>query len=673
MKTLDIVNRFYALADYDPDSRSIRLDETYILVDACKKMDKLFKNFEDDGSIAAIYAKDAFLTFVDRAKVTMLEILTKRDAFQEYEDMYSTFMGPEMRSAEDSLLEAMHRLAQNISGKELLGERDREAELKDVTNAVASVVDEIGKLRVECYKRGGPLSKNIAASVSPQIFVFPTLAQCVLALEQAQDGMRLCYIRNGNTADGYFGIFVKDNGNLLSFNERADEAFVGQHKGARYARWTDEKTYRIFPYGIFEFSKHDAKGYSTVHTIDESKLSFADMPEKDYFSTILAILLLTIRYGGKANVGEEVFIDSLLPTNLKCLKEKTEALIPIEPAKSAIVASTHALDIGLSTSDVLTANKSGQFNYDPNDPKKAHGIFPEQTPGSYAQMLIDLYGEGFELDTAAILRSDSSLRMLPAGPDAAEEHNVEFVGSKDRLQVEAYRQSRKQLADYIRQKMFEEYKAFGGCKAVAKWWQETMRKRYDAIEEMCVELYQKREETDATRAWELVQKENDISAYCAPDTGGKTPETGWGSMARPGSFIFQEMEVKTGRSGYKHMTGNALCPKNNTRASVYFCLRPLTWKGLEKLADCEVPKILKGWQEQNDRGAGNHLLDATDAVWSVETPVETAAMSWNYNKTNNLLKQYQDADLGSGVNFSIAIAWSKRAWAEILKKHGVQS
>lgn len=48
-----------------------------------------------------------------------------------------------------------------------------------------------------------------------------------------------------------------------------------------------------------------------------------------------------------------------------------------------------------------------------------------------------------------------------------EKHNLnaEFVGSKGRMELEAYRNIREQLAEYIRDKMFEEYTAFAGTKA----------------------------------------------------------------------------------------------------------------------------------------------------------------------------------------------------------------
>lgn len=675
MSALDIVNQFYAVANYDPDSRKFQISDEYILTSACKQMDKLFKDFEDDGGIAAIYAKDAFFSFANRARVRIMEALTKPDGMKELADMYAAFTSPEMLAIEDAFLDALHQLACKLSGKPMLGKRDRETELKTAVQAVAAVVEKIGSLRVECYKRGGRLSDNLAVLASSRISVFPTLAQCVLAVEQAGDGLYLCYIRNGDTADGYFGLFLKDNGNVLSFNERPDEAFIGQHKHSRNAYWTESKAYELFPYGSFDFGKHDYKGYATAVKIDESQLSFADMPTENYFPTILAILLLSRRYGGQEDVGEDVFIDSLLPANLQNLEEKaksTKALIPIEPGNSAIVTRAGSLDIAFSNEDVLAAKSNKDFDYDPKNPFVEHGTFPEQTPDSYAQMLIDLYGEGFQLDKTALLRSDCVCRMLPADGNEGDGYNVEFVGSERRMQIEAYRQARAQLAEYIEQRMFEEYKAFGGCNAVTAWWKSTMLERKEAIEKMCVDLYRKNDiagesapEDVTAQGWSIaIGEDEDVNILCYPDTDGKRPEAGfWKRRVSIPNMIFQEHEKKLDAWDRLYETGQVLCPITGNKPSIYFQFDPRNWKGIEKLAACEVPKIVKGWDPNVSRGAGNPLLDATDAVWQVKTPLEAAECSWEK------YKPYFRLNMGHYVDFSIAIGWSKRGWAKMLKKY----
>lgn len=677
MSALDIVNQFYAVANYDPDSRKFQISDEYILTSACKQMDKLFKDFEDDGSIAAIYAKDAFFSFANRARVRIMEALTKPDGMKELSDMYAAFTGPEMLAIEDAFLDALHQLACKLSGKPMLGKRDRETELKTAVQAVAAVVEKIGSLRVECYKRGGRLSDNLAVLASSKISVFPTLAQCVLAVEQAGDGLYLCYIRNGDTADGYFGLFLKDNGNVLSFNERPNEAFVGQHRNSRNARWTESKAYELFPYGSFDFGKYDYKGYATAVKIDESQLSFADMPTENYFPTILAILLLSRRYGGQEGVGKDVFMDSLLPANIQSLEEKaksTKALVPIEPGNSAIMARASSWNLAFSNEDVLSAKPNKEFDYDRKNPFVEHGTFPEQTPDSYAQMLIELYGEGFQLDKTALMRSDCVCRMLPAAGSDGDGYNVEFVGSERRMQIEAYRQARAQLAEYIEQRMFEEYKAFGGCDAVKAWWKSTMLARKEDIEKLCVDLYRKNDiagksvpEDETLQSWCIaIGEDEDVNVLCFPNTDGKRPVTNiWTGLGpiRIANMFFQEHEKKFNAWGGLHETGQVLCPITGNKPSIYFQFNPRNWKGIEKLAACEVPKIVKGWGPNVSRGNGNPLLDATDAVWFVKTPLEAADCSLEK------YKPYREAKMGYGVDFSIAIGWSKRGWAQLLKKY----
>lgn len=67
-------------------------------------------------------------------------------------------------------------------------------------------------------------------------------------------------------------------------------------------------------------------------------------------------------------------------------------------------------------------------------------------------------------DPNKVLKANSHIKQIEA---SEEKHNLnaEFVGSKGRMELEAYRNIREQLAEYIRDKMFEEYTAFAGTKA----------------------------------------------------------------------------------------------------------------------------------------------------------------------------------------------------------------
>lgn len=76
-----------------------------------------------------------------------------------------------------------------------------------------------------------------------------------------------------------------------------------------------------------------------------------------------------------------------------------------------------------------------------------------------AELFISLYGDGFQLDTSSLLKSNPGSHLLLPGEVSLD---AEFVGSKDRLEMLAYARGREQLAEYIREQMFLEFQSFGG-------------------------------------------------------------------------------------------------------------------------------------------------------------------------------------------------------------------
>ena len=146
---------------------------------------------------------------------------------------------------------------------------------------MASFNQRLHKCKVDLYMRGGhmqPISR-----FSPKIHVFSSLGECLLAFEAAPDGMYICYIRSNDSADGYFGFYIKSNGNLLSVHERIDESYPGEHSHHRNHRWVEGKEFALFPYSEVishsttdkdgkENVKRDYKGYATQYFISEEDI-----------------------------------------------------------------------------------------------------------------------------------------------------------------------------------------------------------------------------------------------------------------------------------------------------------------------------------------------------------------------------------------------------------------
>ena len=129
--------------------------------------------------------------------------------------------------------------------------------------------------------KGGVISN--VQNVSTKLHIFNTLAECLINIENAQDGIYFCFISASNSSDCFFAFFLKSNGNIISVNDRIDEAYIGQHGNSRNGRWTEQKVDGIFPYDyIFNYSQHDYKGYASKYEINEEKLDLYNLAVVPY-------------------------------------------------------------------------------------------------------------------------------------------------------------------------------------------------------------------------------------------------------------------------------------------------------------------------------------------------------------------------------------------------------
>lgn len=655
----DILSRWFEFSGYDPDQHKFNLlSSEYDYHKAGERITELLRDYEPSGALAVMYAKQKFIKSMKESRVNLWNVLSEPEKLKPYQEAYADFHSPVVMEGEQMISDNITKLIEKISGKPMLGDRDMEKEKSVIAESVETVVDNIQKLHYDVYRKGGKV--ELVHKFPSQIFVFPTLAQCVLSLDKAENGMYLCYITMGNTANGYFGYFIKSNGNLFSAHERPDEAYPGQHDRCRSGRWSDSKLYGIFPYENFSYGEYDYKGYSHEHKINEEKLSFADMDPENYVPIVLTMLLLANKFAGKSLDMPQTLMDSLMPVNIKQVEEKGMDLVVFQD--NSLVQTLGAVDINFSKQDILSGAAGAEFDYGKNEDKPywEKGHFPEQN--GFAQMLIDMYGEGFELDMDSLMKSDSCLAMLPEKAGGAA-FTPEFVGSPQRMRMEAYRQCRLQLAKYIRAKMLEEYISFGGAVAMAKWWKDAIMNRKDAIEEICCRIY---------RDEDVANWENPKDSH--PYLSGEVVEKEWSYKRGKGVSwngicvsVFPNTNYKIPYRSYFDSFSVATCDIDARKESasdefgkctVWFIISPKNWKELELLAGKDVPKIAKGWDSAPSLGAGNPILDATDAITEIEHPF--------YELNHRTGDPYTKTNLGHRISFNIAVGFSKRRLKRLL-------
>ncbi len=653
MTTQEILQHWLDYTKYDPNQKSFNLlSSNYAFHRASKAMSAVME-FDPTGTIAVLYAKDVLLQICKEQSVSLFDLWSgKIPELKDGKTMWDIFMSEDFSVVEKQFLDAIDSLASKIVGVKQIGERDLGKERAALFDSIVSVTEELTKCKISLYLKGGPIQqiKNFSTS----IHVFERLADCLLALEQAPDGVYLCYITCGGTADGYFGCFIKSNGTILSLSERIDEAYPGQHRNSRNGRWSEEKKYNLFPYNfMFSFSEHDYLGYSKNHIIDDSQLAFCNLEPEAYMPIILAMVMIANKYA-EADISKMpvMLVDSLFQRNIETALPESKALVV--PSDSALAAVSRNYVPEMTTEDILGTDMAKKLT-DPSRPYYERGSF-ETTENIF----VKLYGKGFELDISKLLVSDPHLKMLTAeerqaNPDLIP--NAEFIGSADRMEVIAYMQGRQQLAEYIRKQMFQEYIGAGGAEGIEKWWRNALQERKNEIFSLCIRKYLKENEPGL----EYIRfGENSRGPYYG-SMGAVNPYNEW-------------KRTKEGRR-----TNDLLCPVTGAATSIAFLIQPDNWLELQELFG-EIPKILKGWIRQGHNRRGNSLLDATDPVFDVGTPFENREQQlnhrfwseWDWMRNREKRPEgWHAQEFRPQTDFSFGVAFSKRGLARLIRKQSV--
>ena len=565
---------------------------------------------DHNGMMAAIYAKEVFKDFLYGHSVQMYEILSNPHEVEELRRMWAVFTSMEMQHIERVWAGQMKAFVHQAFGFRRLN-IEQDACIK----AIRVVVEELhmgsGTRHEELYRCGWefqPIRK-----VSPRIHVYHYLGECLMDLEQSPDGGYVCYITDDGSTDGYFGFFLKSNGNLLSINERIDEPYPGAHSDLRRSQWLDPEKHRLFPYAA-------VKGEGGL-----ANLGFMNLGPNVYLPMLLAINILSKRYEGRIPNMPLTYTDALLPINIAAaLGGKAENY------KHRTIARAHReLDLDLPLEAVLDGSLSCHYiqTEDGSKPQHNYGYFDNQN-----QMLVDMYGAGFQFDSASLLKSDYGSSL-----DARHRPNGEFVGTKERMELLAYYNVRRQLADYMRQRIHDEYVAFGGLQAVQKWWKDALRRHMDVIQTLAVRRF---------------------------IMGNSGQEA---SIQLPLPILFAEADdpYAVGVSW-----DNLLSPDEDTYANVsyLFGFHPESWMEMESLIHEELPKIVIGWQAEGHSPRMNHILTVCDPVDLVGTPFELGQSACALYRADQ--SHYGDKIGPAAFNFSFAVGYSKQDMNKLLKNYG---
>lgn len=645
MEAYDILKAFGEYVNYDPDQKQFNLlSSNYTYHQAGNRITTICDVYDPSGRMAVLYARCVYDDVISGERVKLHDLLLHPEAFDRELNMHKIFHSESVEKIESEYIEALNQATLAMTGRKVIGDRDLESEKKIMYDSIESVVEQLGSCREDVYITSGqPVGK--INNISTKIHLFNYMAECVLTLQNnAPDGAYFCYINNNGTADGYFAIMIKSNGNLFSINDRVPEAYIGQHTNSRNNRWADGHK-GIFPYEqIMTFGDHDYLGYARKYNIDESKLNLRDMDAKYYIPILLAIICVVNGRVGKVLDDQKlVYLNTLIRGNLGS-GEGSTALIALDHT-GLIVKTTQALEIHFDRDKFL-----------------AGGYAEEFTPraGTKNQKLVDMYGQDFELKAKPLtMTATNALHSdrLTDGTDSGEKAvHAEFIGDINRMRRQAYYEARVELADHIRAKMEKELEAYGTTKseqlkAVTKWfndamtenvknWYPVMARLYrdalaiDNSPEHVKKDYHRKDDPEWIKMIHILDETDPFVKYAPHFNDAKWKLNLWGERMGPEYY---------------------LCPITGNRASIWFEFRAIDSNDVQHfIGNKELIRPLQNWHSSTYRRAGedffyggNPILDAVDAVDFVESALNG--------------RDYR-------VDFRYYIGFSKRGMNRLLKE-----
>lgn len=689
MTAAELLKKWLEYTKYDPDQKTFKIfSAEYAFRKISDTVDK-FLPYDPDAKLSALYIQNQYEKVLKDMQLNACEVISNPQGIQEHVQMWQLLHSDEVTAIEQSVMDTLEVLVSRVMKDKQIGNRDPDAEKEALLQSISSVAESLHECNEELFLRGGSIG-NISY-FSTHIHVFNRLADCLMALEKAPDGMYLCYIRSNDSPDGYFGFYIKSNGSILSVNERIPEAYPGAHGNSRNGRWTEDKKFALFPYDfIMSFKGCDYKGYATSYVINEENLAFFNLSPQAYMPLVLAMMLLANRYSNQPVTDMPLrYVDSLLPQNLLAMDSNAQALI--ESGNSLLVAAHQSLTVDMTSEGVLNAQYAEALRTAPRE-KGRYKEFGEFPPGQ--NLMAELWGEGFQLDhdklCDAVAGRDPLQKLLPeTAQPATTKQKAEFVATERGMQVAYYKEAREQLAEHIRSRILQAYNEIGGAPAICVWWDSQLELNKKRIFDLCIERYKKALQSNTKYSPEQLKSEQchfhysdneeHIGIYLnVQNVYDVAPAS---HKLKPFNF-----DILTGAGGY---TGKTRCPITGNTASIYFYFRMDSWLDMGRICGMEkLPKILVGYEQRGHHGYGNSILNATDAVTGVGTPFESHEYAvnpllwtrekWRDYYFHNHIDLWKDEVIpataqktSSVCHFDFCVGFSKRGFAKLLKESEV--
>lgn len=618
-----------------------------------EKLQNLNSTWDTTGLMGLIYAKSTCEHMLYNIPTNVLDILVESDFIQLQKDsseMWQMFNSNKVINVENAFMKFIQSIIVKTTKAALLGDFSKE-DIEMLWDCTRDTIESLDKCRVESYVKGDTVGE--LTYINSSIIVFETLAECLTTLEKqdVKDGIYICYINCYGSVDGYFGFFIKSNGNLFSLNERLHEAYPGQHQYTRNGRYLDNKAYRLFPYSfIVDFTGDtDYLGYAKSSKLDSDKLEIFKLDKKAYMPIVLALYLIIRRFSNSKNNYNQVYVDSLMKVNIQPMLD-CKALTVVN--NSALITVNDSFKIPFNTEDVISSRLGKKYSFDHKDKTKRYdevGSFVDadydveaDRRGMYshskgpALKLIKYFGDGFQYDAQKTF-TRNNLQLTTSASETNDKPYVnEIIGNKSRMEMIAYYQARKQLAEYIKDSMYKEFQEFGGNDGVDAWYKNVVQSNYDNILNILIWHYI----NNTTQEYDGFAKpitEKGLIIYQRKDPLGWHP--------------FNETP-----KGYWSSNIPVIDQTNGKPCNLWFYVNINNATGFKEIlgdTSIELPKIMECYDSCRSH-LGNSILDATDAVTHLYLPYEDVSANKNWQNR---------------VEFTFSVGFSKSGWNKLVNQY----
>ena len=601
--------------------------------------------YDPSGAIAVLYIKQTFTNIIDNSTINIATLLKNPNVLHEEQELYDLLQDPMMQALETTLIARIDKFTADILKTPLIGSIEKDKIKQMLHNSIAAIVDELDRCNIDVYTPA-PAAMPVT-HFSSVIKAFNTTSECVLTLECQPDGMYVCYIRNNDTTDGYFGFFIKSAGTVVSINDRVDETFPGQHAVSRNNRWIKEKRVQIFPYdNTVNVNAWDYKGYATQTQIKNNEIDMLTLPTDSLLTLLFAMAAIANRYvydGFDLQARPVKFIDTLIDPQRR---EKTMSTALTVATDSAILAHADTFRINITEQNITDQTFVNSIS-DKSDSVRCN--FPKEQP-----VFALLYKDGFKLNKNTLFETKKAI---------GNTFTPEFITTNNTFDLIAYQRAREQLAHHIRKEMINELNRIGGMQSIRNWYQNALRANKDHIFDMCAKFDKNAPFYD------------DIS--CVVTT-------------HPFPFYLHGFEITLAPFNEVNQRGDGklgyVCPVTGQYASIFFVFSPSDDTAIKHILNCDtLPKLIQGYKASRTCH-GNPLLDIIDPVTNIGTIFESHEIKHNrllwtkrqykiHNETcwsHDIIAEIpDDKDLiqeETEYRFTFLVGFSKRGIASIKNK-----